>query len=61
MFQKIGNNDFQTFRRIKNIFKMFKSINEGSPGDQKYRNHEFGGSGPSHAKTEILLDQNEAE
>ena len=61
----------QTFIFIKNkcshsflyrstYFGVFKSINKCSPGLTNPEIMEFGGFGPSH-KTEILLEQNEAE
>ena len=40
---------------------MLKSINKASPGLKNPEIVEFGGSGPSHNKTEISLHQNEAE
>ena len=43
------------------IFGIFNSINKGYPGLENPEFMEFGGSGPSHNKTIILLDKNEAE
>ena len=40
---------------------MLKSMNKGSLGLENLEIMEFGGFGPSHNKTEILSDQNEAE
>ena len=40
---------------------IFKSVNKGPPGVKNPEIMEMLGFGPSHNKTEILLNQNEAE
>ena len=46
---------------FKSICGILKSINKGSQGLNNPEIMEFWGFGPSHNKTEVLLDQNEAE
>ena len=46
---------------VCNFFGIFKLINKGSQGFTNPYIIEFRGFGPSHNKTEILLDQNRSE
>ena len=54
MFQKIVH----MFLFCLKYVGIFKSINTGSPGLKNQEIMEFAGFGPSHNKTDILLDQN---
>ena len=46
------------FFYVLKYFGIFKSINKGPPGLENPEIMEFGGFGPSHNKTKVLLDQN---
>ena len=49
------------FSYILKSFGICKSMNTGSPGVKNPEIMEMLGFGPPHNKTEILLDQDEAE
>ena len=54
-------NRLHNFFYCSKCFGIFESMSKGSRGSTNPEFMEFGGFGPSHNKTEVLLDQNEAE